>query len=114
MATYPLPPLDGTLTVIPGLLDFHVQHNPDRPFALFPTRDHPSQASKVTFAELAKATHRVAHLARPNRLGREGEVIGLLINCDVLLYITVIQGLIRAGLVVRVTLRSSWRDPNEH
>ena len=100
MDTQPLPPVDGSISVFPGFVDFHAEHNPARPWVLFPSFDDPSRPSSISFAELANATHRIAHRARPGRKGPEGSVIGLLINCDAILYATLLYGLVRAGLVV--------------
>ena len=100
MASHALPPLDGSLTVVPGFVDFHAKHNPERPWVLFPSFNDPAKATSITFAELANATHRIAHLARPGRQGTEGAVVGLLINCDTILYIALMHGLMRAGIVV--------------
>lgn len=95
-----LPPLDGSLTLTPGFVDFHAKHNANLPWAVFPSRDDPTKIDSVSFAELAKASHRIAHRARPGRTGSDGEVVGLLIHCDALLYAAIIHGLARAGLVV--------------
>ena len=93
------PPLDGSIPVLPGFLDFHVKHNPARPWVLYPS---PSGAGvvAVTFGEFSRATHRIAHRLRPHRSGTEGEVVGVLVQCDVILYITLLVGMTRAGLVV--------------
>ena len=104
MASQALPPLDGSLTVIPGFVDFHAKHNPEHPWALYPSFEDPSKPAAITFAELANATHRIAHLSRPGRRGPENAVVGLLIHCDSLLYVAVIQGLMRAGMVVCIHL----------
>ncbi|KAI0085165.1 hypothetical protein BDY19DRAFT_909277 [Irpex rosettiformis] len=94
-----LPPLNGSLTLTPGFVDFHAKHNANLPWAVFPSRDGPTKLDSVSFGELAKASHRIAHRARPGREGTEGEVVGLLIHCDALLYAAIIHGLARAGLV---------------
>ena len=49
---------------------------------------------------MVEASHRVAHILRPNRDGPDGEVIALLLNTDTILYNTVVLGLLRAGFVV--------------
>ena len=105
MATLPtLPPLDGSLYLLPDLVDFNAEHNPDRPWAVFPKPDGSSEIASVTFSEFAKASHRVAHTARPlgaEHEGRDGEVVALVLQTDSILYIALLAGLIRAGLVVR-------------
>ena len=58
------------------------------------------ESGAVTFGEVSRATHRIAHRLRPHRSGTEGEVVGVLVQCDVILYITLLVGMTRAGLVV--------------
>ena len=108
MASLPppqLPPLDGSIPVLPGFLDFHAANNPHHPWALFPSvLGKDTQA--ISFSELADATHRVAHAMRPDREGVDGEVIALIIHCDTVLYVAVLIGIIRAGFVVSCTLHA--------
>lgn len=56
----------------------------------------------ISFAQMVKASHRVAHLLRPRREGREREVIALLLNTDSVLYTATLLGLLRGGFVVSV------------
>ncbi|EKM49837.1 uncharacterized protein PHACADRAFT_154467, partial [Phanerochaete carnosa HHB-10118-sp] len=93
------PPLDGSISVVPGFIDFHAEHNPDRPWVVFPSSSSPDGIGSLTYADYAKATHRVAHAYRPYRHGPEGQVIGVLINCDTIHYVAIESGLIRAGLI---------------
>lgn len=86
--------------ILPGMVDWQAKHNPDRLCAIWPSPNSPSGTNGVTFAEFSEATHRVAHALRPNRQGKEGEVVGLLIHTDSILYMAVVAGMIRAGLVV--------------
>ncbi|PCH35038.1 acetyl-CoA synthetase-like protein, partial [Wolfiporia cocos MD-104 SS10] len=95
-----LPPLDGSLSLIPGLVDFHAESNSTSPFFVFPFPDLSSDTlGSISFLEFAQATHRVAHSFRPGRKGEEGAVIAIIVNCDTLLYHALVAGLIRAGLV---------------
>ncbi len=95
-----LPPLDGSIDVLPGFLDFHARYNPDLPWATFPSPKDPTVASTISFLELSQGSHRVAHLVRPKREGNVRETVVLLINTDSLLYVTMIVGIARAGFVV--------------
>lgn len=96
------PPLDGSIPVLPGFADFHAEHNPDLPWVVFPSPEDPTKTSSISFKQFAKATHRVAHAVRPNRLeGKDGDVVGVVIHSDSILYIAVLVGLVRAGFVVR-------------
>lgn len=99
------PPLDGSIPVLPGFLDFHAKHNPGRPWVLFSSPSN-TEVTSVSFSDFASATHRIAHALRPNRTGAENAVVGVLVQCDVILYITLLVGMIRAGLVVSVCMFS--------
>lgn len=84
--------------MLPGFVDFHATHNADLPWALLSAGPElPVQS--VTFAQYARATHRIAHKLRPERAGKDKEVVAILINCDTILYLALIVGLVRAGLV---------------
>ena len=101
-STPKFPPLDGSIPVLPGFADFHAEHNPDRPWVVFPSRQDPTKVESISYAEFARATHRVAHAFRPNREGqRDGEVVAVVVNCDSIMYLAMIVGLVRAGFVVR-------------
>lgn len=104
-----LPPLDGSVDILPGLVDFHAQHNPDLPWAIFPSAS--GGVASITFSEFAKATHRIAHIVRPDRAGPDGEVVAVAVNCDTILYVALLVGMIRAGVVV--SLVSSARRITE-
>ncbi|GJE90357.1 acetyl-CoA synthetase-like protein [Phanerochaete sordida] len=91
------PPLDGSLPVLPGFVDFHAEHNPERPWALLSAGPE-LPVETVTFAEFARATHRIAHALRPDRAGPDDEVVAVLVNCDSVLYLALLAGMIRAGL----------------
>ncbi|KAI0802060.1 hypothetical protein BC629DRAFT_1496418 [Irpex lacteus] len=94
-----LPPADGSVSVLPGFLDFHAEHNPNRPWVIFPSDSQASGTSSISFGEFAKATHRVAHHVRPGRQGSELQVVGIVAHTDAVLYMAVIVGLMRAGIV---------------
>ncbi|EKM50749.1 uncharacterized protein PHACADRAFT_213638 [Phanerochaete carnosa HHB-10118-sp] len=55
------PPLDGSIPILPGFIDFHAQ--------------------QLT-SQLARAADRVAYKLRPNRSGPDSEVVAILVNCD--------------------------------
>lgn len=95
-----LPPLDGSVSVLPGLADFHAQHNPQHPWALFPTGD--SDVSSISWLEFSKASHRLAYWLMPHGPAKTRDVVAIIIHCDTILYVTLLLGMARAGLVVRV------------
>lgn len=96
-----LPPLDGSIPVLPGFLDFHAEHNPDLPWVVFPSRQDPSSIDSISFGQFSGATHRIAQTFRPGRqASQDGVVVGVIIHCDSVLYLATLVGLIRAGFVV--------------
>lgn len=110
LATYSMnssfrrPPLDGSITVLPGFIDFHAEHNPMNAWAVFPSLDDPEEKTYITYAELAHASHRIAHALRPGRKGPEQQVVAIVVNCDTVFYVTLMVGLRRAGMVVSSVL----------
>ncbi|TFY68509.1 hypothetical protein EVJ58_g989 [Rhodofomes roseus] len=95
-----VPPLDGSINVLPGFVDFHANHNPDRPLFVFPYPNLSSdEVRSVSFLEFAQATHRIAHAFRPKREGPEGAVVAIVANVDTILYHAILAGLARAGCV---------------
>ena len=104
------PPLDGSITVIPGFIDFQAEHNPSLPWVIFPSRSG-SGTESISFAEFSLASHRIAHSIRPGRRGIDGEVVAVLIHCDVPLYHALLAGIIRAGLIVSVTSNGQTQYP---
>ena len=102
------PPLDGSITVLPGLLDFHAEHNPDSPWALYPSSD--ATATSISFSDVAQATHRVAHGLRPDGTPGGRDVVVMLIHCDTILYVTMLVGIARAGMVVCIPVHQLASD----
>ena len=84
------------------MLDFHAQHNPNEPFAIFPSASGDGTTT-LSYKELSDASHRIAHALRPGRAGPEGEVVGIIVNCDTIMYLAVVAGLTRAGMIVSIT-----------
>lgn len=93
-------PLDGSVNVLPGFVDFHAKHNASRPWVKFPSIGNPGESTSLSFGDFAKATHRIAHALRPGRAGDDGEVVAVFIHCDTVLYLGLLAGLVRAGFVV--------------
>ena len=85
-------------TTLPGLIDFHMEHNPDSAFALYPSPSSTEQASAVSFLEFGRACHRFASVAAG--IAQPGEVVGLIANADTLLYVTALAGFSNAGITV--------------
>ena len=83
------------------LVDFHLEHNADYPFAHLTPRG--GQVLTVTWRELSEAVHRTGH-ALKEIIGPFDPilppVVGLLIPDDGLPYIATQLALIRIGLIV--------------
>lgn len=99
-----VPPLDGSVTVLPGFVDFQAKHNPNRPWVFFP----PTSASKrtsFTYGELSDATHRIARFYCPSGVRANGEIMAVIAHPDSVLYLALVAGLARAGFVVSYIVR---------
>ncbi|KAH8102917.1 hypothetical protein BXZ70DRAFT_1057354, partial [Cristinia sonorae] len=92
-------PVDGSVFVFPGFIDFHAEHTPSNPWAVFQSAHDPGKIDSISYSQLAEATHRVAHALRPGRQGKEQEVVAIIINCDTVQYVATMAGMRRAGLV---------------
>ncbi|KAH8088917.1 hypothetical protein BXZ70DRAFT_954747 [Cristinia sonorae] len=93
------PPVDGSIYPLPGFVDFRAEHTPSNPWVVFPSPNDPTKTSSLSFRQLAEATHRIAHALRPARVGSEYETVAILVNCDSVMYIATISGMLRAGQV---------------
>lgn len=94
------PPMDGSIRPA-YLVDFHITHNPTLPAFVY--SEAPGSVVEVSFLEFGRAAHRAAHLLKEN----EGDVVALIANMDNLLYQTLVAGMMRAGLVVRLFCSSN-------
>lgn len=91
------PPLDGTVRPS-ALIDFHLEHNPSHTAYVY--SEGLGSLVHISFLEFGRAAHRASHLLRPARSGPEHEIVAIIANVDVLLYHTLVTGMMRAGLVV--------------
>lgn len=91
------PALDGSV-LLSDLPDFNIQHNPT--LSAYVYSEMPGSTTEISYLEFGRACHRVAHAVRPNRAGREGEVVAIMANTDTLLYLALVVGIVRAGAVV--------------
>ncbi|KZT28824.1 putative aminoadipate reductase [Neolentinus lepideus HHB14362 ss-1] len=96
--TWTLPPSDGSVGLA-ELVDFRLQQNPDRTYAVFPSDAPDGEPTHITYLEWTRAIHRVAHILRPELDFRKREAVGIIANCDTLMYSTTIVALMRAGLI---------------
>lgn len=93
-------PLDGSLPTLPDITDFYAIHSPELPWFVFPSKNSAEKTVSISFEGMVQASHRVAHILRPGREGPEREVIALLLNTDTVLYVAIVLGILRAGLIV--------------
>jgi hypothetical protein len=103
MGRYPqLTPEVTTALSAVELIDYHLEHNPDYPFAVYPSSNPNAEPDEIPFLEYGRATHRVARLlcAGGEVPVRKGEVVGVVANTDSILYMAVVGGIMRAGLTV--------------
>ncbi|KAG6861818.1 hypothetical protein C0995_011700 [Termitomyces sp. Mi166 len=96
---YP-PPAFPTISqdvLLPDIIDFNIINNPKQPFYIFadPRKGH----QVITQLEYGRAAHRIAYKLRPQRAGRDGEVVAILAHTDTIIYSAIISGAIVAGLV---------------
>jgi len=96
------PPTDGSVT-LPETVDFHRQHNPTLPVYVF-VEDGASNTTEISYLEFGRACDRVAHYLRSGRRGPEREPVAVMALSDTLLYQTLVVGIMRAGLIVTITL----------
>ena len=99
-----IPLVTASTRVLPDLLDFHAEKNPELPWAVYPTSD--TTTSSISFTELSKATHRIAYSIRPQGPDAGRDAVIMLLHCDTIMYATMVMSICRAGLVVRVLMFS--------
>ncbi|KIP12212.1 hypothetical protein PHLGIDRAFT_508051 [Phlebiopsis gigantea 11061_1 CR5-6] len=92
-------PLDESLPTLPHIADFYATYNHDAPWLMYPFKGLGDRPGTISYGEMARASHRVAHILRPGREGPEREVIAVILNTDTVLYAAVILGLMRAGFI---------------
>ncbi|EKM52305.1 uncharacterized protein PHACADRAFT_260612 [Phanerochaete carnosa HHB-10118-sp] len=90
------PPLDGSISVIPGFIDFQAQNNGERPWVVFPAG---TPVESVSYAQYSEATQRVAWALRPDGTRANGEIVAVIVHCDTILYLALLSGLVRAGFI---------------
>jgi acyl-CoA synthetase (AMP-forming)/AMP-acid ligase II len=103
----------STLT-LPELIDYHLEHNPTQPWAIFPSATPGAEPEKITYLEFARATQRFARIvcAGGDVPVKRGEIVGILVHTDSLLYVSAVGGLMRGGFTVRCPVWA-WRPYND-
>ncbi|KAF8610848.1 acetyl-CoA synthetase-like protein [Ceratobasidium sp. AG-I] len=94
------PPSDGTVP-LGSLVDYHLQNNPEREFAVLvdAPEDRDESPVPVTYRHLALAVHRVAHKVNPTAKLPQGTKMAILTSTDTIVNIALVLGILRAGLV---------------
>ncbi|KAJ7339755.1 hypothetical protein DFH08DRAFT_915701 [Mycena albidolilacea] len=64
-----------------------------------PAMPESEEITTITYLEFNRATHRVANMLRPNRQGRDGEVVAIIAHSDTVLYHAIVAGLMTADLI---------------
>lgn len=103
MDTTPLafkfPSADGSVS--PALaIDFGLDQNFARLFAVLYDLKSATKTD-LTFGQVARAAHLAAHLINPGATIPQGTHVGILVSTSSVVYIALILGTMRAGLVVR-------------
>lgn len=96
-----LPPLDGSLPTLLDYVDFHERQNGQHPWLVFPEAPSSSVVASISFGEMARASHRVAHWLLPSGASEQRETVAIIAHIDEAIYVSLILGLWRAGVVVR-------------
>jgi acyl-coenzyme A synthetase/AMP-(fatty) acid ligase len=84
----------------PELVDYHLAHNPDSTYAIFPGKNVGDEPSHISLLEFGRAAQRFARAVYPGAPVNHGAVVAFIANCDTLMYMSAIVGLIRAGFTV--------------
>ncbi|KAF9064552.1 hypothetical protein BDP27DRAFT_1405295 [Rhodocollybia butyracea] len=96
-------------TTIPQLLRFHHERKSDQPLYIF-AEEGEHQVTTVQYLEFVRASHRAAHLIRPNRSGSNRQVVAIMALVDTIVYTAVVAGMIEAGLISVEAELTSSRD----
>ncbi|KAF8597331.1 acetyl-CoA synthetase-like protein [Ceratobasidium sp. AG-I] len=96
-ARWTLPPTDGSIP-FESIIDFHLEHNPGHTWAVLAGIDGAPSIS-ISYEQLAYAVHRAAHIINPGGQVPRGTKIGILVSTDSMVYVALILGVMRAGLV---------------
>lgn len=89
-------------TTIPHVLQFHYEHNPEKPIYVYAEdgQDIDNGLTEIKYLEFIRASHRAAHLIRPHRSGQDREVVAIIALADTIVYTALVMGVMQAGLIV--------------
>ncbi|KAF8151165.1 hypothetical protein K438DRAFT_1988314 [Mycena galopus ATCC 62051] len=83
---------------IPNLVVRNLENIPSDPFYIYAKLES-SEIVTITQLEFGRATHRAAHVLRPNREGQDGKVVAILAESDTMLYYAILVGLMTANFI---------------
>lgn len=95
--SYDFPPTNGTVDPAHAI-DFNLNKNSDHLFAVLYDLKSTSK-TELTFGQLARAAHLAAHVINPGAAIPQGTNVGILVSTSSVMYIAMVLGVIRAGLV---------------
>jgi hypothetical protein len=95
------PPLDGSVT-IPETIEFNWKYNADYPAFVY--SEDGNDITEISNLEFGRACHRAAHALRPGYDTTTRPTVAFIALTDVLLYQAIVIGMMRANLVVRVSI----------
>jgi acyl-CoA synthetase (AMP-forming)/AMP-acid ligase II len=84
---------------IPNLVARNLENIPSDPFYIY-AKLGSNEIVTITHLEFGRATHRAAHVLRPNREGQDGKVVAILAESDTMLYHAILVGLMTANFIV--------------
>jgi acyl-CoA synthetase (AMP-forming)/AMP-acid ligase II len=99
---------------LPELVEYRLCHNSDDTFVLFPGHSVGDEPSRITYLEFGRAVQRFARAVQSDYNLKSGDVVGVIANCDALLYITAIVGLLHNGVTVGFILTVESNDIDAH
>ncbi|KAF8186130.1 hypothetical protein K438DRAFT_1836087 [Mycena galopus ATCC 62051] len=83
---------------IPNLVVRNLRNIPSDPFYIYAKLES-YEIVTITQLEFGRATHRAAHVLRPNREGQDGKVVAILAESDTMLYYAILVGLMTANFI---------------
>ena len=92
-------PLDGTVN-LPETIEFNWRHNANYPAFVY-NEDGINHITEISNLELGRACHRAAYALRPGHNTITRPTVALIALTDVLLYQTIVIGMMKANIVVR-------------
>ena len=101
-SSFMLPPTNGSLP-LNKLVDFHLVNNSEQPWVVLSATESTPETT-VTYKQLAYAVHRAAHIINPNGSIRQGSKVAIMATTGTIVYLAIILGVMRAGLIVRISV----------